>query len=81
VEREWGRRREDIMQRTGLRLGGWKASRKEPRERRRCEWRLVEDTEGKEANEDPAERSLGFGGDGSVHQLEPPRKRAPVCYY
>lgn len=48
-------------------LEGWKASRKEPRERRRCEWRLVEDTEGREANEDPAERSLGFWGDGSVH--------------
>ena len=51
-------------------LEGWKAGRLLERNHEsvgRCEWRLVEDTEGREANEDPAERSLGFWGDGSVH--------------
>ena len=79
VEREWGGRRENIMQRTGLRLSqlggleGWKAGRLKgfskgtTRAFGRCEWRPVEDTEGREANEDPAERSLGFWGDGSIH--------------
>ena len=52
-------------------MEGWKAGRLLERNhesvRGGANGRLVEDTEGREANEDPAERSLGFWGDGSVH--------------